>query len=309
MGLTERYFFHMTMNKDGLDGITVFVQVVESGSFTAAAEQLGHSTSFVSKEVTRLEDRLGARLLNRTTRKISLTDVGRLYFERCKQIVIDAEQAEQCVSQLHEAPRGVLKVSAPVSFGLSYLRQELPQFLETYPELNLDIEFSDRMVDVVAEGFDVVLRIGNLKDSNLIIRRINTSRGVIVAAPSYWQRRGRPSHPTELAKHDCISYSYKQTPSYWEFVDLEAKAIGVNVPIRVQCNSAELEAAMAVAGLGVTRLPAFVIEQELAKGLLEIALEDYERPPLGIFAVYPHRLHLSAKVRVFIDFLAERFGD
>jgi DNA-binding transcriptional LysR family regulator len=291
-----------------LDGIDVFVRVVDVGSFTAAAEQLGKSTSFVSKEVTRLENRLGTRLLNRTTRSISLTDVGRLYFERCQQIIVDAVEAERSVTETRAAPRGVLKLSAPVSFGLGYLAAVLPEFLDANPELALDVEFNDRMVDVIAEGFDVVLRIGHLKDSSLITRQINSSRGLTVASPKYWKQNGKPRHPSELAGHTCISYSLMPAPARWRYLDPESGPINVTVDTRIQCNSAELETALAVAGVGVTRLPEFACSKELGKGLLEPVLEQFSGSPIGIYAVYPHRRHLSAKVRVFVDFLVTKFG-
>lgn len=288
--------------------MTVFVRVVEAGSFTAAAARLGHSTSYVSKQISRLEDRLGVRLLHRTTRTLQLTEIGRIYVERCRQIVVDAEDAERAVSAQQDKPRGTLRISAPVSFGLCYFRKGFPAFLNAYPELSMEIELNDRLVDVVAEAFDVVIRVGDLEDSNLISRRIASSRGLILAAPDYWRRRGRPSHPSELAEHDCISFSLMQTPSYWEFVDRAGETFGIKVKPRLQCNNAEMEAAMAVAGLGVTRLPEFACVDELSKGLLEPVLTDYERPPLGIYAIYPHRRHVSAKVRAFVDFLSDQFS-
>lgn len=299
----------MDRNGEGtFEGVSVFVAVVEAGTFTAAADRLGHSVSFISKAVTRLEARIGVRLLNRTTRTLSLTDAGRLYFERCRQIVADAQAAERCVTLGQETPRGLLRLSAPVSFGLGYLRHTLPDFLAAYPDVTMEIESNDRFVDVVAEGYDVVIRVADLKDSNLVSRRITSSRGLTVAAPAYWDRRGRPTHPADLTDHNCISYTYKQAPNHWEFHDPAGGRIGVNITPRVLCNSAEMESGLAVAGLGVTRLPAFACAQELAAGLLEPVLEPYERPPHGVYAVYPHRQHLSAKVRAFVDFLVARFG-
>lgn len=291
-----------------LDGIEIFVRVVDAGSFSAAAGELGKSKSFVSKQVTRLENRLGTRLLNRTTRSISLTDVGRAYYERCKQIVADADEAVRVVTERDAQPRGVLKFSAPVSFGLGYLAGALPEFLKINPDVTLDVEFNDRMVDVVAEGFDVVIRAGRLEDSSLIARQITASRGRTVAAPGYWREHGKPKHPSELAGHGCIGYALIRNPGRWEYRDAAGKPVIVDVPLRVQCNSAELEAALAAAGVGVTRLPEFACAKELAQGLLEPALEDFTGPPIGVYAIYPHRRHLSPKVRAFVDFLIEKFG-
>lgn len=297
----------MSSNTDVFGGIAVFVQVIKAKSFTVAAKQLGHSTSYVSKELTRLEKRLGMRLLNRTTRTISLTDAGRAYYERCNQIVADAEDAEFSITQLQATPRGVLKVNAPVSFGLEYLRAELPKFLGAYPEIHLEVAFNDRMIDVVAEGYDVVIRVGAMKDSNLIARRIMSSKGVVVASPKYLHRHGRPTKPSDLTEHSCISYSLQQTPSHWEFTDSKGKSTSVNVTPRVVCNSAELELAMALADIGITRLPLYCCKRDIEAGNLETILEDYERSNFGVYAIYPHRQYLSAKVQVFINFLLECF--
>ena len=294
---------------DCFDGVSLFVAVVEAGSFTSAAERFGQSPSHVSKTISRLETRIGARLLNRTTRTLSLTDAGREYFERCRQMVADATAAEAAAGHGQESPSGSLRVSAPVSFALGHLNDALPDFLARYPDLTADIELNDRMVDLVAEGFDTVIRIGDLKDSSLVSRRIASSRGLTVAAPDYWDRRGRPAHPSELAGHDCITYSYMARPDQWQYRDPTGGGITVKVTPRIRCNSAELEAGLAAAGLGVTRLPAFACARALSAGRLEPVLEAYEKPEMGIYALYPHRRHLTAKVRVFIDFLVERFGD
>lgn len=293
---------------DLFDGVSIFVSVVEAGTFTAAADRTGHSISHVSKTVTRLEARLGTRLLNRTTRTLSLTDAGREYFERCRRILEDARDAEEAVGRGQESPHGLLRVSVPVSFALGHLNDALPDFLEAHPALTADIELSDRMVDVVAEAFDMVIRIGELVESSLVSRRIASSRGLTVASPAYWDRCGRPAHPSELVGHDCITYGYMATPDQWKFRDPAGGSVTVKITPRVRCNSAELEAGLAEAGLGVTRLPAFACARALAEGRLEAVLEDYERAEMGIYAVYPHRRYLAAKVRVFIDFLVERFG-
>ncbi|MEH6524611.1 MAG: LysR family transcriptional regulator [Sneathiella sp.] len=297
----------MSGNKQALDGMAVFVQVVESGGFSAAAQVFGSSPSFVSKQITRLEDRLGSRLLNRTTRKISLTHVGTQYFQKCKQILDDANEAERSIYQLTDEPRGMLKISAPVSFGLGYLRDELPVFMGKFPDIKLDIELNDRFVDVVAEGFDLVIRVGRMADSSLISRIIMASRGVVVASPDYIESRGEPQHPSELINHDCISYAYTKTPNYWEFNTVEQKLFGQKVEPRVLCNSAELELSFALAGTGIARMPHYMCERELQSGQLLELFPKFEMPPLGVYAVYPNRLHLSAKVRVFIDFFASRF--
>lgn len=291
-----------------LDGIAVFVKVVDSSSFTEAAQQLGHSASFVSKEVSRLEARLGVRLMNRTTRSISLTDAGRAYYERCQQLVIDAEDAERAMGQLQESPRGLLKISAPVTFGLTHLGEALPLFLKKYPDIDLEVDYNERVVDLVSEGFDVVVRIGHLKDSNLIARKFMQSKGAIVASPDYLKRRGTPSSPDDLRGHECISFSLSNAPKQWGFEDRNGDSLSININTRVICNSAELEISMAIAGIGITRVPLLSCEQALKEGKLLKVLEDYEKPDFSIYAVYPHRQYLSAKVQVFVEFLCQHFA-
>ena len=293
-------------NTDLLDGVAVFVAVINSGSFTAAAEMLARSTSYISKQITRLEKRLGSRLLNRTTRTISLTDAGRAYFERCSQIVIDAENAERSINQLQESPRGLLRVNAPVSFGSMYILDHLPEFMQLYPEVKLEVEFNDRLIDVVGEGYDVVIRVGETRDSNLVARKFTSTKSVTVASPEYLKRRGRPQQAEDLLQHETISYSLLPSPAVWEYVK-DGKRYNINTNSRVMCNSAEIEVVMALQGIGITRLPLFACEQEVANGDLLIILEDYEQPERGVYAVYPHRQYLTAKVRAFVDFIVAKF--
>jgi DNA-binding transcriptional LysR family regulator len=290
-----------------LDGVAVFVGVINAGSFTAAAHALGHSTSYVSKAVTRLEKRLGSRLLNRTTRTISLTDAGRAYYERCSQIVIDAENAERSINQLQEKPGGLLRINAPASFGSKYLLNVLSQFMHRYPEVKLEVEFNDRLIDVVAEGYDVVIRVGEIKDSNLVARKFTSSRGVVVASPDYLERKGCPKQAEDLAQHDCIAYSLLPTPKQWVFYK-DGVRTSVMVDPRAMCNSAEIEVAMVVQGIGITRLPLFTCEQEVANGDLQIILDDYDQLKLDVYAVYPHRQYLTAKVRAFVDYVVAAFA-
>jgi len=293
-------------NTDLLDGVAVFVGVVNAGSFTAAARAQGHSTSYVSKEITRLEKRLGSRLLNRTTRTISLTDAGRAYYERCSQIVIDAENAQRSINQLQERPSGLLRINAPVSFGSKYLLDILSQFMHRYPDVKLEVEFNDRLIDVVAEGYDVVIRVGEIKDTNLVARKFTSSRGVVVASPDYIKRKGCPQRAEDLAQHDCVAYSQLPTPTHWDFFKNGVRS-SVTIDPRAMCNSAEIEVAMVVQGIGITRLPLFTCEQEVANGDLQIILEDYDQIKFDVYAVYPHRQYLTAKVRAFVDFVVDAF--
>ena len=291
---------------DVLDGMAVFVGVINAGSFTAAARALGHSTSYISKEITRLEKRLGSRLLNRTTRTISLTDTGRAFYERSNQIVNDAENAERSINQLQEKPSGLLRVNAPGSFGTNYLLDVLPQFMHRYPEVKLEVEFNDRLIDVVAEGYDVVIRVDAIKDSNLVARKFTSSKNVTVASPDYLKRKGCPTKAEDLVHHDCVAYSLLPMPTQWDFYK-DGVRTNVTVDPRAMCNSSIIEVAMVVNGIGITRLPLFTCKKEVDNGDLKVILEDYDEITHDVYAVYPHRQYLTAKVRAFVDFLVEAF--
>jgi len=297
---------HKIVNIELLDGIAVFVGIINAGSFTAAARALGHSTSYVSKEITRLEKRLGSRLLNRTTRTISLTDVGRAYYECCSQLVIDAENAERSINQLQETPSGLLRINAPRSFSTQYLLNVLSQFMHRYPEIKLEVVLNDRLIDVVAEGYDVVIRVGEIKDSNLIARKFTSSRAVVVASPDYIERKGCPKKAEDLTLHDCIAYSLLPMPTHWDFYKDGVRS-NVTVDPRAICNNAATEVAMVVQGIGIARLPLFTCEPEVSSGELQIILEDYDQLTLNVYTVYPHRQYLTAKVRAFVDFVVEAF--
>ena len=293
---------------DNLTGMAVFAKVVETGTFTGAAEALGLSKGAVSKQVARLEDRLGARLLNRTTRRSSLTEVGAAFYERCRRIVAEAEEAELAVTRLHAEPRGTLRVNMSMSFGLLHVAQALPEFMARYPEITMDVTLDDRVVDVVDEGYDLVLRITDLPDSTLIARRLAPFCIATCASPGYWQRHGRPKHPDDLRGHNCLLYTYLSTLDEWRYRE-NGNLIGVRVQGNMRCNNGEVLRTAAVAGQGVIRSPTFIVGPELQAGRLEAVLQEYEERDRGIYAVYPHNRHLSAKVRAFVDFLADRFGD
>ena len=293
-----------------LSGIAVFAAVVESGSFTAAADKLGQSKSAISKQVTRLESRLGAQLLARTTRKLSLTEVGQAFYERCQRIIAEAEEAELAVTHLQDVPRGKLRVTAPLTFGIAYLAPALPDFMKTYDELAVDIEFNDRRVDILQEGFDLAIRIGSLEDSSLIAKRIAQSRFAVLAAPQYLEEFGTPAHPRDLEGHNCLTYSYQESPQSWRFRDPEnpRQEMSVRVSGSLMTNNGNALAAAGAAGMGIQQAPTFICADHIRSGCLVPILEDYAPEPLGIYALYPPNRHLSAKVRVFIDFLVARFS-
>lgn len=293
---------------DTLTGMAIFAAVVELGSFTRAAERLGMSKSAISKQVSRLEDRLGVQLMTRTTRRLSLTEAGEAFYRSCARVVAEAEAAELEMSHRQEVPVGRLRVNVPVSFGLAHLGPVLTDFMRAHPGITLDVGYQDRFVDLIEEGWDVAVRIGTLPDSSLRVRRICESRRVIVAAPAYWKKHGKPTHPEDLRDHTCFLYAYAAHPRDWSFRGQDGVfRVRVDGPLLV--NNGELAVQAAVAGLGVAETPMFLCEDEIRSGQLEIALSDYEDARIGIHAVYPPSRHMSAKVRAFIDFLVGRFSD
>ncbi|MGO4128366.1 LysR family transcriptional regulator [Inquilinus sp. YAF38] len=286
----------------------VFAQVVDSRSFSAAAVRLGLSKSAVSKQIAKLEDRLGARLLNRTTRTLSPTDAGQDFYERCLRVVREVEEAERAISHLSAEPRGLLRLSAPASFGREYLAPLVPEMLARWPELRIEALFEDRFVDVVAEGFDLVIRITRLQDSSLVARRIASCRRVVCAAPSYLERHGVPRSPADLTRHDCILYSYATDQNEWEFLGPDGRLETVRVDGRLRANNAEVTLATLLAGAGLALSPDFIVGPDIAAGRLVPLLTDYENPFGAIYAVWPHNRNLAPKVRAVVDFLVERFA-
>lgn len=293
---------------DSVSAMITFARVVETRSFSAAARRLGMSKSAVSKQIARLEDRLGARLLNRTTRRISPTEVGAALFERCARIAAEVEEAEQIVTRMHAAPRGVLKVNAPVSFGHLHLTPALAPFMARHPELRVDLSLNDRFVDVVEEGFDVVIRIARLADSSLVARQLAPARRIVCAAPSYLARHGMPQTPAELAGHDCLLYGQPAVQDEWRFVDRAGGAHAVKVDGCFRADNGDALRAALLEGLGVGLMPTFLVGEDITAGRLIHLLPDHENPFGAVNAVYPHSRHLSPKVRAFVDHLVERFG-
>lgn len=287
--------------------MATFVQVVENESFSAAAERLGLSRAQVSKSVMQLEAYLGTRLLNRTTRRIGLTDSGRIYYQRCREILDEVAEAEECAREDNAEPRGVLTVGAPSSFGRLHLQPLIPAFLERYPGVQLSLSLADRFLDVVGEGFDVAVRIAELEDSSLIARRLAPCRRVLCASPRYLERNGTPRVPQDLAIHACLVYSNELRPDTWVLHGPAGiERITVNGP--VCADNGDVLCAAAEAGLGVTLLPTFIAGESLRAGRLQAVLEDYCPPDLSINAVYPSRRFLAAKVRSFVDFIAGAFA-
>ncbi len=291
---------------DSLNDIAVFVRVVDSGSFTAAAERLGISKSVVSKYVTRLEDRLGARLLNRTTRRLSLTEAGRVFYERSRQGLADIEDAQAEVSRLQGEPRGTLRLNAPMSFGILHIAPALPEFLNLHPDVTVDMNLDDRIVDMIEEGFDVSVRISELPDSSLVARRLGPCHHAIVAAPAYLERCGTPRTPEELRNHNIITYRYQESALEWHFLTPGNKPISVAVSGSLMMNNSLAVREALLEGVGITRTPTFVVGKDIQEGRLIPVLREYQILEVTIFLVYPQRRHLSPKVRAFVDFMAKR---
>ncbi len=281
-----------------------FARVAEHRSFTAAAERLGVSRGMATRYVAQLEDHLGARLLNRTTRRVSLTEAGTAYLERCTQILADLEEAEELASSQLADPRGTLRVTCALAFGVRYVAPQLGGYMQQHPRVVVDLSFNDRTVDIVEEGYDLAVRIGTLASSSLSARRLASTRMIVCAAPAYWQERGKPAAPEDLARHDALHYVYSSTSDEWRFVDASGAARNVRIRHRLRANNGEALLRAASSGLGVVQLPAFMVHESIARGELEPALDDYCAPELGVYAVYPARRLLAAKVRTFIDFMA-----
>jgi len=291
-----------------LTDIAIFVAVVRHASFTAAAEALDMSQPVVSKAVTRLEDRLGARLLNRTTRRLSLTEAGANLYRRSAEALSEIDNAELEVTQYQTEPRGLVRVSAPMSFSLLHLAPLMGEFLERYPGVNVDLQLDDRRVDLVEDGFDVALRIGRLENSNLVARRIAPIRQVICASPAYVALHPAPERPEDLFEHNCFVYTHLSTPREWRFHDTNGETIVVPIKGTLQSNSGVVLRDAAVANAGVALLPTFYICDQLRSGRLQVLLQDFPVVELSLYAVYAERRNLLPKVRAFIDFAVERFG-
>jgi DNA-binding transcriptional LysR family regulator len=291
---------------DRFDEINAFAAVADARSFTQGARRLGVSSAQVSKLVARLENRLGARLLNRTTRDVSLTDTGRAYLERARSLLEDFEALEGSVRD-QSGPRGLLKISAPVSFGANQLTPALLDFAAAYPEVSLDVSSTDRMVNLVEEGFDVGVRIGQLADSSVIARKLAAVRLVTCAAPAYLQAAGTPATPQDLARHEAILDNNMRDPTAWTYGQ-GGEGFDVRVHGRLRFGGADACVAAARRGLGIALTPAFAAAEDLRAGRLTPLLCAYEAQLVHVHAVYPHARHLAAKVRVFVDFLAERYA-
>ncbi|VTP14331.1 HTH-type transcriptional regulator DmlR [Phytobacter ursingii] len=286
----------------------MFVAVMETGSFTAAAQRCGTSHGQASKLISRLESELGVNLLRRSTRSLTPTEVGLAYYERIRQLLVDYDALNDSVRNSANAPSGLLRISAPVTFGVSQLAPYLVEFARRYPDIELDVSFSDRLVNVVDEGFDLALRIGSLTDSSLIARRLCPIRNVVVAARSYLERHGEPQHWAELEQHALIVDTNFRDPWHWPFRDAGQQMHLQPVRGRIKFSNAEACIEAACAGLGIARVPMFIAEKALNEQRVMPVLAAFEAPPLALYAVYPPARYLAQKSRVLIDFLATTYA-
>ena len=286
-----------------LDDMRIFVATVDAHNFTAAAKRLALSKQFVSRRVMALEEALGVQLLIRNTRKLAVTELGQEFYERARRILGEVEDAEQAMSLRRAGPRGLLRVSAPMSFWMMHLSPLVASFLREHADVRFDMELSDRTVDVVGEGFDMAIRIGALPDSTLIAQKLVDVRMVVCCSPGYVRRRGAPVVPADLARHSCLLYGHGGVVS-WDFVvDGVSKGVEVSGPLRA--NNGELVRDAAVAGLGIVRLPDFIVAEAVGSGLLVTVLEEFLPSATTVYAVYPQHRQSSVSIRVFVEFLRE----
>jgi DNA-binding transcriptional LysR family regulator len=291
------------MAMDLFSSMRMYVAVVDGGSFASAADKLDISRAMVSKQIQKLEEHLGTRLLNRTTRRLSLTETGREFYERSTQIMTDVEEAEQVAGQMNRTPQGVLRVTIPLSYGQHRLATIIGDYTQAYPKVQLDISLSDRKVDLIEDGFDLAVRIGVMPQSDLIARKIGGVRSIVCASPAYIARHGAPQAPAELSSHACLGYTLTGSGADWRFETPDGPLV---VPIAgpIRADNGDIIRLAALSGAGILFQPHFIVGDDLAAGRLIQLLPEWQSAELGVYAVYPSRKHLSAKVRTFVDFLA-----
>lgn len=294
---------------DRLDVMKLYCCIIETGQLSLAAERMNLSKGTVSKQLAALERYLGGRLLNRTTRRLAPTEAGINYYERAKQILESIAEAECVVTGLTTEPQGILKINAPMAFGSHHLGELLAQYQQKYPNVEVNISLSDRQVDIVEEGYDVVLRIAILSDSSLIVRRLAPCHIVMCASPDYLAQKGEPQSPEELKNHNCLHYTYANSCKYWTLIDQAGEEKQISVSGGLQANNGYLICDAMEAGMGITLLPRFIVENSLQRGKAQIILPEWQPKSRDISLLYPSNKHLSAKVRTFVDMSVEYFRD
>src|SRR5690349_10727582 len=291
---------------DRLEAMEIFVRIVDAGSFSAVARELNTTQPTISKQITALEARLKTRLLNRSTRSLSVTESGTAYYERCKRILEEVRAAEGALGRLQSSLTGTLHVNGSIAMGQMFLTPLMLEFQRSYPELTVELTLNDRYIDLVEEGVDVAVRLGRLADSNLVARRLGSTHRVLVATPEYLAARGMPQRPSDLEQHNCLLYAYLSTGNEWSFrgpqSDLRVHAHG-----NFKANNGHSIREALLAGAGVALMPDWLVHEQIVNGKLTVLLPDFAPEPLEVNAVYPSGRHVSAKLRTFVDFLQERF--
>ncbi|MCC6916537.1 LysR family transcriptional regulator [Nitrosomonas sp.] len=294
---------------DRFENMNTFARIVEAGSISAAADRMDVAKSVVSRRLKELEAHLGVELFHRTTRQLNLTDSGRTFYQQCMRILADILEAEHATSQFHGALKGNLKVAVPLSFGLMHLGPAITAFLQTHPDIEFDLDFSDRQVDLLAEGFDLAIRIASLPDSSLIARRLAPVRTVMCASPMYLERMGTPQVPAELTRHRCLVYNLISHSDSWTIYSAAGQLIKTPITPCLKASNGEFLRHAATEGLGIVLLPVFIVYREIERGTLIPILTGYHYPQLAAYAIYPQTRHLSQRVRAFVDFLGKRFDE
>jgi len=293
---------------DRFEEMRTFVRVVDTGSFIEAARRMHAARSAVSRRVADLEARLGVQLLKRTTRRVSLTEAGQLFYHRCQRILADLEDSEQAVASEHREIQGLIRIATPLSFGLRHLSPVLDEFLVQHPALRVDLNLNDSMINLMAEDIDLGIRIGKLQDSSMMARRLASINVVACASPAYLAEYGEPQTPEQLAQHQGLDYSNVPEGQLWQFKDSSGKTTAVKLPYRMRANNGDVLLKAAIDGLGVLVTPSFIAHEAIRNGQLKPILCDYSTGSSNIYAIYPAQRHLPHRVRALIDFLAQRFA-
>ena len=292
---------------DRFENMETFIRVVEAGSISGAADRAGIAKSAVSRRLKELEAHLGVELFHRTTRRMNLTDTGRAFYHQCVRILEDVLEAELATSQAHCRLKGGLKVALPSTFGLMHMGPAINEFLLMHPHIEIDLDFNDRTVDLMQEGFDLAIRIANLPDSSLIARRLAPIEFVLCGSPAYLEKNGAPQSPEDLVNHQCLVYSLQRDSERWSFHDPQGDVIKIRILPYLKASSGEFLCSATVDGLGIVYMPSFIVFKEIEQGRLVPLLKDYRQSDLNAYAIYPQTRHLSQRVRAFVDFLVKRF--
>lgn len=294
---------------DKFEGIRAFTKVVEAGGFAAAAREMGLSRSVVNRSVINLENELSTQLLRRSTRQVTPTETGIAFYDRCVHILSELEEAVSAVTELQETPTGNLRINAPMSFGTLHLSDVLADYMAAYPKVHVELMLNDRFVDPIEEGFDVSIRVAEFHaTTSLIAREVAPANRVLCASPAYIKANGEPTHSTQLKQHRCLHYGYQESGSHWRLADSEGEH-SVSINCVMWSNNGDVLKDAAVKDQGIALLPTFIVGDALQQGQLRTVLTNYQPPAINVYALYPRHRHLSAKVRIFVELLTERFGD